>query len=252
MPSLDYSLISDLYDSYVTTTLDVPFFLDQARGCREVLELMSGTGRVSIPLLEAGVQLTCVDSNPAMLARLRAKVEARGLRADTREMDVCALDIGRRFDLILLPFHSFAEIVAPSAQQMALGAICNHLEAGGRFVCPLHNPVARLKLADGTIHTRGSFSAGPNGETLVLSSTETFDEIPGVVRGTQFYELFDKDGHQLEQRQVDLQFYLHTPESFGNLVKKAGFKTKAIYGDYSCGAFREQESQFMIFVLCHK
>jgi hypothetical protein len=89
MPSFDYTVVADLYDSAVTTSLDVPFYLKQAAGCRDVLELMSGTGRVSVPLLEAGVNLTCADSNPAMLDRVRAKVQARGPHADIQEMDVC-------------------------------------------------------------------------------------------------------------------------------------------------------------------
>ena len=57
---MDYSLIADLYDSYVQTALDTPFFLGETRNVKgEVLELMAGTGRVSIPLLEQGVRLTC-------------------------------------------------------------------------------------------------------------------------------------------------------------------------------------------------
>jgi SAM-dependent methyltransferase len=113
MPAMDYDRIADLYDAYVVTDLDVPFFLAQTRARRRVLELMSGTGRVSIPLLEAGVDLTCVDSSPEMLARLRVKLGQKGLAAPVIEMDVVRLDLAQQFDLIILPFHSFAEIVDP-------------------------------------------------------------------------------------------------------------------------------------------
>jgi len=248
MPSIDYSYIADLYDSYVTTSLDVPFYLDQARGCRQVLELMSGTGRVSLPLLEARLPLTCVDSSPAMLSRLRAKAEAKGLQADIREMDVCALELHKRFDLIILPFHSFAEITEPPAQRKALAGIREHLEPDGRFICPLHNPPARLKLIDSVKRIRGKF-AGKGGETLVLSSVETRAEVPGVVHGTQFYDIYDKDDRLLQHRQADLCFYLHTPESFEELVEETGYHVKALYGDYNCSTFRPQESQFMIWIL---
>ncbi|HCF28232.1 MAG TPA: hypothetical protein DEV81_13755 [Cyanobacteria bacterium UBA11049] len=65
--ALDYEQIARLYDSYLRFTDDLPFFLQE---CQEidgsVLELICGTGRISIPLLEAGVSLTCVDASPVM------------------------------------------------------------------------------------------------------------------------------------------------------------------------------------------
>ena len=60
---IDYDRVADVYDLYVTSALDVGFYMDEAAKVRgKVLELMCGTGRVSIPLLEAGVDLTCVDA----------------------------------------------------------------------------------------------------------------------------------------------------------------------------------------------
>ncbi len=58
----DYGPVANLYDIYVPATFDFDFFINETTKSKgEVLELMSGTGRVSIPLLEAGVKLTCVD-----------------------------------------------------------------------------------------------------------------------------------------------------------------------------------------------
>lgn len=249
MPSIDYSHIADLYDAYVTTTLDVPFYLDQAHGSRQVLELMSGTGRVSLPLLEAGVHLTCVDSSGPMLERLRAKIDARGFHAEIWEMDVCRLDLQKHFDLVILPFHSFAEITEISAQRDALRAIRRHLAPGGRFICPLHNPPARLKLVDGTKRVRGEFRGGTHGEKLVLSSQEACTVIPGIVRGKQYYDIYDQNDKLLEHRNVDISFYLHTPASFGGMVVETGYRVKEIYGDYNRAAFEAEESPFMIWIL---
>jgi hypothetical protein len=69
MSAMDYERVARFYDSYVQTDMDVPFFLREAKKAGgPVLELTAGTGRVSIPLLLAGTDLTCVDSSPAMLA----------------------------------------------------------------------------------------------------------------------------------------------------------------------------------------
>ncbi|HSN68315.1 MAG TPA: class I SAM-dependent methyltransferase, partial [Thermoanaerobaculia bacterium] len=61
MAPIDYDSVAALYDAYITTDFDVAFFADEVRRSRgPVLELMSGTGRLSIPLIEAGAELTCV------------------------------------------------------------------------------------------------------------------------------------------------------------------------------------------------
>jgi predicted RNA methylase len=52
---MDYAQVAELYDVYAQTEIDVPFFREAASGCRAVLELTCGTGRLSIPLLRAGV-----------------------------------------------------------------------------------------------------------------------------------------------------------------------------------------------------
>src|SRR5919112_6745913 len=56
---IDYDRVADVYDLYVTSDLDVGFYVEEATKVQgKVLELMCGTGRVSIPLLEAGVGFT--------------------------------------------------------------------------------------------------------------------------------------------------------------------------------------------------
>ena len=68
----DYDRVADIYDVYVASDLDIGFYLEEAGKVRgKVLELMCGTGRVSVRLLEAGVDLTCVDASEEMLARLK-------------------------------------------------------------------------------------------------------------------------------------------------------------------------------------
>ena len=51
--AIDYTRIADIYDEFVRESFDIPFFLEEClKANGDVLELMSGTGRVSIPLLE--------------------------------------------------------------------------------------------------------------------------------------------------------------------------------------------------------
>lgn len=67
MNSTDYDSVAELYDLYADTDYDHAFFTREIKQVgQQVLELTSGTGRLFIPLIEAGSHLTCVDMSQCM------------------------------------------------------------------------------------------------------------------------------------------------------------------------------------------
>ena len=139
--------------------------------------MMCGTGRVSVPLLEAGVDLTCVDASEGMLARLEERLHARKLDARVMWADVRYLDLREEFYLALVPFHSISELVSPGDQKLALRAVHSCLREGGRLVCPLHNPAIRARSADGAFRLNGRFPTGDGG-LLVISGFDPWTKAP--------------------------------------------------------------------------
>jgi SAM-dependent methyltransferase len=248
--TIEYARIADLYDTYVRTTFDIPFFLEQARGVSgEVLELMSGTGRVSLPLAEAGVRLTCVDRSPEMLAILRVKLDESGLLADTHQMDARELLLPKKFGLIFIAFHSFPEILTRQDQRQALERIWEHLEPGGRFICTLHSPAVRLKPVDGELHLWGRYQLENVQGKLLLWGLQQYDRQTRIVNGLQMYEEYDARGFLLSKRLVEFSFYLFQKGEFEELICSVGFRVEALYGDYTQAPYDEETSPFMIFVL---
>jgi len=249
MAAMDYDRVAHLYDAYVQWELDIPFFLKEARKAQgPVLELTAGTGRVSLPLLRAGIDLTCVDRSAAMLEVFREKLRAEELSAELVCADMCRLSLDRQFALIIIPFHSFAEITDPAEQRQALQAIRAHLSPTGRFICTLHNPPVRLQSVTGHRRKLGDFPL-PDGRLLTLSSQESHDAGSGCVDGTQFYEIRDWGGGVLATMAVDLHFRLYAHHEFQSLAEAAGFVPVHLYGDYSCAGFEPDISPFMIWVL---
>lgn len=252
MPAMDYDRVAHLYDAYVQSEFDLAFFLEEAKKARgPVLELMCGTGRVSLPLLEAGIDLTCVDSSPKMLEVLRGKLRERELLARVIEADVCELSLGRQFELIFIPFHSFAEIADPAQQRRALNAIGTHLSPTGRFICTLHNPPVRLLCVTGERRTLGEFPL-PDGNLLTLSSVEKYDPVSGCVDGIQFYEIRSWEGASLAGMDVDVHFRLVSHSEFQSLAEAADFVPVRVYGHYSRVSFEPDKSPVMIWILRRK
>ena len=71
-----YDAWADVYDSiYSYVREDIPFYVEAARESEgPVLELGCGTGRVTIPIARAGVDIVGMDSSEAMLDVARRKV----------------------------------------------------------------------------------------------------------------------------------------------------------------------------------
>lgn len=246
----NYDTIADLYDVYVPATFDLDFFLQETGKVKgEVLELMSGTGRVSIPLLEAGVHLTCVDFSAELNAIFERKLRQAGLKADVHLMDVCELDLGKQFEMVIIPFHSFAHITKPEDQRKALERIREHLAPGGTFICTLGNPTVRQKVVDGQLRLLRKYALPETHGTLLLWVVENQSAAdPQVVEAKQFYEEYDGGGVLIAKRLLELHFRLSKREEFEALAKAAGFKINAFYGDYAYSKFTA-DSPFMVWML---
>jgi SAM-dependent methyltransferase len=247
---IDYDRVADIYDLYVTSDLDIGFYVEEANKAQgKVLELMCGTGRVSIPLLEAGVDLTCVDASKGMLARLQERLRARKLEARVVRADVRHLDLGEeQFELVIVPFHSFSELASPRDRELALRAVFGCLGEGGRLICPLHNPPIRARSADGALRLNGSFPTADGG-LLVISGFETLDESSSVVDRLQFYEFFDASNELRAKRALPMRFALIDRSGFAELAIAAGFIPVALYGDYGRSEYLEESSPFMVWIL---
>lgn len=259
MPSLDYSRLSDLYDSYCLFEEDIPFFVELARLCKgPILELMAGTGRVSLPLLARGAALVCVDREPSMLRVLAGKADPQdrlSAPAVGRAVaslicgDVCSLPLRPGFPLILLPFQGFSELTTEGQQRAALSEAHRLLAPAGRFACTMHNPCVRLRTVDGAWHEIGRFVVSGTQETISLRIRASFDAVSTVASGTQEVRRLGVDGRVLETRSLALRFALTGSDRFRALAAAAGFEVEALFGDYARKPYDEAKSPAMIWVL---
>jgi ubiquinone/menaquinone biosynthesis C-methylase UbiE len=184
MHTIDYDSFSRLYDLYASTDYDFEFFVNEIEySGTKVLELTSGTGRLSVPLIEAGADLTCVDISQGMLHGLNQKLWERNYSASVICPDVTEIKFESEFDLAVLPFQSFMELIGSKKQTEALSAIYRGLKPSGRFICTMHNPSIRRKMVDGSLRLVAEYTLDSG--MLVVSGIEQGGH--PVVARSQFY-----------------------------------------------------------------
>jgi ubiquinone/menaquinone biosynthesis C-methylase UbiE len=134
--------LARFYDLDNDWTSDRAFCLDLARGCRSVLDLGCGTGELAIRIAaEHGATVVGVDPAGAMLEIAREKPGAGAVAwvaADAR-----GLDLGRRFDLVVMTGHAFQVFLTEADRAACLATIARHLAPNGRFVLDSRNPEVR-------------------------------------------------------------------------------------------------------------
>jgi len=127
---------ADVYDEWYADLTDTDACvatLVRLAGGGRVLELGVGTGRLAVPLAGRGLDVTGIDTSPAMLARLGAK--PGGDRVVTVVGDMTDPPVGQqRFALVIVAYNTFFNLTDPGAQQRCLHAVRGLLASGGRLV----------------------------------------------------------------------------------------------------------------------
>jgi SAM-dependent methyltransferase len=246
MPALDYDRIAALYDTFCVFADDLEYFSAAATSAGgPVLELMAGTGRVSLPLAATGARVVGVDASPAMLAQLARKARSAPARPQAVCADVRDLPFGSVFSLAMLPFQGFTELLTEADQQRMLAAVHSALRPGGRFLCTSHNPTVRGKSMDGTWRRLGVFTTA-DGSSLHLSLRTALTSDQRDARGQQRIELFDVAGELAEVIVLDLEFTLTPAARLTELARAAGFACAGLHGDYRGSPFDEASSPVII------
>lgn len=123
---------------------EISFYSSQVPCGGSALELACGTGRLTIPLAQAGMQIVGIDTAPSMLETARAKAAESKLRLSFVEADVRHVFLNQRFDTVFFPNNSLSHLHTLSAVQACFACVRQHLSAEGRFIVDTFNPSLRL------------------------------------------------------------------------------------------------------------
>jgi len=125
---------ADIYDDFYPGLDQVEPIVDGVRGLAEggqVLELGVGTGRVALPLVEAGVAISGMDASQAMLDRLASKPGADAI--PTFLGDFGATPLGGPYSLVFVAFNTFFGLLEQEEQVGCFRNVAAALQPGGRF-----------------------------------------------------------------------------------------------------------------------
>jgi SAM-dependent methyltransferase len=228
---------------------DVPFWRRVASTAGgPVLELGCGTGRVSLPLARAGVELVGIDRSAPMLERANKALRRRRNPRRTSRIplhfvrgDIRALPFeAGAFSMVLAPYGILQSLIRPRDLTSTLASVACVLAPGGTFGIDLVPDVPKWREYRNRVQMRGR--AGGADITLIESVSQ--DRAKRLTTFEQRY--IRRRGGRTTEHAFDLTFRTLSVPQMTAQLNRAGFTVEAVLGDYQGHAWDDRADVWII------
>jgi SAM-dependent methyltransferase len=211
-----------VYDAlYPGSATGTRFWLElaQAHG-GPILELMSGTGTIAIPLAGAGYDVTGVEMAEPMLVEADRKSQAAGVHVTWVRGDARTLDLGRQFRLIFLPSNSICHLLTRQDLEACLAAVARHLHPEGRFALNVFVPsLPLLSASPEQEQAFGAYIDPESGAQVVMTHRSRYDADTQIKHN----QLFRRVGQGPIEPDGELAMRIYFPRELDALLWYNGF-----------------------------
>jgi hypothetical protein len=243
----------DLYDwLYQDYTEDIPMYVQLAASHDTILECGIGTGRIAIPLAQAGKTVYGIDNSTPMLRRLEQNLSSQPDALHQRIKFFCedmrSFCLGQKFSLICVGFSSFNYLLTIEDQKASLRTLRKHLDTDGKLLLELLS----FSLYKGWLNNEPKENLAKRHvdpvtrEVVEMWRNTRFDATTQIVTENRTYKHFNKRHQLLEEETVlwkNRFFFLGEAEL---LLETEGFKITDIYGDFNLGHYHHGSESMII------
>jgi SAM-dependent methyltransferase len=203
--------------------------LHRLAGAGRALELGIGTGRIALPLLQAGTEVHGIDASEAMVARLRAKPGGATIPVSMGNFADVAVD--GAYALIYVVFNTFFALLTQDEQLRCMQNVAEHLEPDGVFVL-------RAFVPDLLRYTRRQALSvvGVRDDAVRLDASE-LDPVTQLI--TSEHMVLSESGVRL----YPVRLRYAWPTELDLMARLAGMRLRVRWGDWQGGAFSAESTK---------
>jgi SAM-dependent methyltransferase len=241
----EYDPLADLYDLEYAHDHDVRFWLALAeRESGPVVEWGAGTGRIAVPLANAGHDVTAVELSEGMVERGKKKRE--GVRWIAGDMRTARLD--RRYGLAICAFNSLLCLLTTDEALAFLRNAREHLGPGGLLGIEVSSfSPEELTEDPGGPSLRHDLTRNlPDGGRLDRFSLSRYDAASQIMEMRLFYEVSDSSGVQKSSRAHDLAIRITNRDELLLMLRLAGFEVEVVQGGFDAEPFTAESGHLIV------
>lgn len=202
------------------------------------LEVGCGTGRVTIPIARAGIDVLGIDPSPLMREQLAQKLEAEAPdvaeRATIRDGSFEEIPADGPFSFVCAPFRSIMHLPTPERLQAGLAEVARVLAPGGTFVFDTfsYDPEIAAKYAQPV----KDLEYEVDGEKVVRWVSSRYDGVNQLLHAT-----FEWHSGAMVHGPVSLPLRTTSIAEVTRLAGEAGLEIEKIWSDPSGTPATEDE-----------
>ena len=205
------------------------FYLEEAeRGGGRVLELGCGSGRLTVPIAQKGIEVVGLDWSSSMLEAARVKASAASVPVEFVQGDMTRFDLPGEFSVVLIPGNSLLHLITVEELKQCLSCIHRHLGTDGRLVLDIANPDVKT-LEHEPQQRQALFKVRhPQHGEISIEETAEYDA-QNQARNIHWY--FSSPGRP-DFHVIDYRLRMIFPQELLLLLECAGFHLEARYGEF--------------------
>lgn len=237
----DYYGDGTWYDAeYVHVGGDIPYYVQVAADTNgAILELACGTGRLTIPMAEAGASVHGIDNAPAMVARAEEKRIALPPgdqeRLSFEVADMRTARLGRKFSAVVLGFNTLMHMLEDDDLEAALITARAHLTPQGLFHLDLHTPFPDLRSQrdpDGRYDPQEMIEPRTR-QRYIVTENNVYDPRNQINRMQFFYQPVDLVGKPSgPERRAEVRLRVLFPRELDTWLHRTGFEVLGDWEDF--------------------
>ena len=243
-------LAAELYDYTVQDWPgEIAFYRGLARSASSLLEVGCGTGRVTLQLARQDLDVLGLDQSRQMLEIAQRKSGAlpsvRWVEADMR-----SFDLRRKFDLVIIPGHSFQFMLSIADQLSCLRSIRRHLAPNATLAIHVNNDDLQW-LAAVSANQEPPLDAPlevrlPDKRSFHVSKHWSYDSATQTASATTRLDEINAEGSVISSS-IRGPVLLHCFFRFEveHLFQRARFGVEALFGDFSPSEFTNHSPEMI-------
>lgn len=195
-------------------------FINKTPG--RILEAMTGTGRIQIPLMRMGYEIDGVDRSPIMLDRCRLRSKEFGLTPNLYQQSLEELDLPHTYQTVIIAVASFQLIIDKNIAQQALQKLHAHMLPGGTLLIDIFTPYHGQDISFERIARLNET------QTIKMTTRHVYDVPNKQAQAFCHFQLYQQ-GLVIEEDNELLEMTWYDDEEFKIFCAQAGFKLVQIH-----------------------
>ena len=214
-----------------------------ARYGEPVLELACGSGRLTIPLANEGLNITGMDISQDMLNLAKLKASTGGVNIRFIQGDMRSFDLEEKFKFIFVPAQSLSHLYTRTEIEDCFACVRRHVDSNGRFLIELFNSSVKLLARETDRRYPIGQSDEPEGGPQVFVTSEvSYDAATQV----NHIRLLFRDEASNQETTLSFEMRQFFPQEIDALLWYNGFLIEHKYGSYDEGEFSSDAPKQLI------